>query len=806
MKRILAALAALVPAMALAQVPNPMNAPATGTTGHVYVVGAGNNPQQAADGGVSLGAMAPLNVGTGLSVGGGNLNVTGAPPTGAAGGVLAGTYPNPGFASIAAGTVLANATGSSAAPSATAPGLLGVTATGSTTSRTLATRAADYVNVLDYGASCSSGSDTTAFNAAIAASYTDGIILTPCRTANFGTLPSTTGNNLWQLDGTTNNSSFPIGFYAFGDDLVESVTGSPAALSLSRSAGSVNDYAMLRFDYAGPTTGGTAANVNTVVSANCTSRGNPNTYLWCYNLSNNVYAYGSSQPSTLAATTEKHMPPPTVTVGGTKTTGNVMTVTTNSPSNEAAGTPFNTTYTVLSGDTLTTIATGIAAALNANSAFTGLGLAAASSGAVVTIAVPDEVPVYFTATTSGGSTETLTIGPGFPANAFALGGQMVDVTGLPSVYSGTGVFSEMDFYGNDLDNYNTAGVRGILNLVYGKKSSGLPAVEIGAALSINPSNGDTSQGHVKDGIKIIGLYSNAAIDLTGAAPTGTPLGAIALPDNSKISVSTDGNAYTSWNATLGCWEVGYTAERDLCVEHNSGVAGNELVIKGGTNGNPVTIAAQPDGGDTSVGVQIIAEGNLGVEIGSPSGGVALSTNGLNVAGNIYDNGHQISDTSGNLYSATLTALKNVCSNSSKVLVSCTPAAVQAQPGNPTGTTSTTAVMMGLGVTITPATNGRLLIIISGNGTNTVVASGGHPQIYYGTGTAPVNGAAVTGTAAGSLPIFYNVSGTAPFEPFTVNAITPALTVGTTYWIDLGLFVATSGTASVSSLSVSAVEE
>lgn len=48
---------------------------------------------------------------------GGTGNTSGA--GGSAGGVLSGTYPNPGFASIATGKMLANLTGSSAAPSAT---------------------------------------------------------------------------------------------------------------------------------------------------------------------------------------------------------------------------------------------------------------------------------------------------------------------------------------------------------------------------------------------------------------------------------------------------------------------------------------------------------------------------------------------------------------------------------------------------------------------------------------------------------------------------------------------------------------
>lgn len=66
----------------------------------------------------STGDIAPIGLGGNMTLVGTVLDSTGSggPPSGAAGGVLSGTYPNPGFASIAATTALCNNTVGSAAP------------------------------------------------------------------------------------------------------------------------------------------------------------------------------------------------------------------------------------------------------------------------------------------------------------------------------------------------------------------------------------------------------------------------------------------------------------------------------------------------------------------------------------------------------------------------------------------------------------------------------------------------------------------------------------------------------------------
>ena len=129
---------------------------------------------------------------------------------------------------------------------------------------------------------------------------------------------------------------------------------------------------------------------------------------------------------------------------------------------------------------------------------------------------------------------------------------------------------------------------------------------------------------------------------------------------------------------------------------------------------------------------------------------------------------------------------------------------QAQPADPTGTANTTGLMMGLAGTITPAQTGRVLIVISGDVQNNTISDGAKFQIRYGTGSAPANAAALTGTTAGAL---VNMLGAAAAQrvPFSLNAVVTGLTPGTAYWIDVGLAAVTGGTAAIKNVSVSVIE-
>jgi hypothetical protein len=128
------------------------------------------------------------------------------------------------------------------------------------------------------------------------------------------------------------------------------------------------------------------------------------------------------------------------------------------------------------------------------------------------------------------------------------------------------------------------------------------------------------------------------------------------------------------------------------------------------------------------------------------------------------------------------------------------------PSNPAATTSATAVMMGLGSTIafTPNQSTRLLIIISGQMGNTVAGDVVTAQLRYGTGTAPANGVAVTGTQIAGSQTITSVSA-GQRSGLCLTCILPGLSIGTAYWFDLALNITTGGSGSVTGVNCSIAE-
>jgi hypothetical protein len=123
---------------------------------------------------------------------------------------------------------------------------------------------------------------------------------------------------------------------------------------------------------------------------------------------------------------------------------------------------------------------------------------------------------------------------------------------------------------------------------------------------------------------------------------------------------------------------------------------------------------------------------------------------------------------------------------------------------PTATASTTSVMMGMNLTVTPTRSGTLVISGSGQMANGTINDGATVQLYYGTGAAPTNGAAVSGTALGS-PQTHTSLVAADTAGWSFTIPLSNATIGTTYWIDVALKAVTGGSASVTGVNLAVVE-
>lgn len=152
----------------------------------------------------------------------------------------------------------------------------------------------------------------------------------------------------------------------------------------------------------------------------------------------------------------------------------------------------------------------------------------------------------------------------------------------------------------------------------------------------------------------------------------------------------------------------------------------------------------------------------GGALGTPSSGVGTNLTALNAT---------------QLTSGTLPAAR----------LPLTGLATMAQPSNPSGTTSATAVMMGLGVTtcrFTPTYSTRMYVSIDGVVGNATALGNTGTGGRYGTGAGPANGAAATGSGIGNSQTITSSTANA-LVPFNITGIITVVP-GTTYWVDLTL--------------------
>ena len=108
-----------------------------------------------------------------------------------------------------------------------------------------------------------------------------------------------------------------------------------------------------------------------------------------------------------------------------------------------------------------------------------------------------------------------------------------------------------------------------------------------------------------------------------------------------------------------------------------------------------------------------------------------------------------------------------------------------QPANPSSTTSTTEVMLGLGILITPRSTGTIRFDIRGGAGQQTAAAYMTCTPRYGTGSAPANGGVAAGTTMGpKLTVQLTSVTTGENVPFSILAEVSGLAIGTQYWFDL----------------------
>lgn len=121
---------------------------------------------------------------------------------------------------------------------------------------------------------------------------------------------------------------------------------------------------------------------------------------------------------------------------------------------------------------------------------------------------------------------------------------------------------------------------------------------------------------------------------------------------------------------------------------------------------------------------------------------------------------------------------------------------------PSSTSSATGVMMGLKQSISPTITGRVLITVTGylQGTGATLVES-LTDLRYGVGTAPNNGASLTGTIIASTATHTACSSC--LGAFSLTGAVVGLTPGTPIWIDISL--ASTNTSAAADITVTAIE-
>jgi len=209
-------------------------------------------------------------------------------------------------------------------------------------------------------------------------------------------------------------------------------------------------------------------------------------------LNQNYFAYDAASNRTAVQQNSINR----VKLGGTVTTGNVLTITVKDPSLSGGQTAIS--YTVVGGDTLSTIATKFAAAITADSSLLALGVNATANGSVMSIKSASSNITTYTQSTSGGATTTISLGVtnNFVENAVIGGtkttGNILTITISDAALSGGSTAINYTVLAGDTLNTMATGMKNAINANAGLAAAGITATSAGTAITIKSTSANAT--------------------------------------------------------------------------------------------------------------------------------------------------------------------------------------------------------------------------------------------------------------------------------------------------------------------------
>jgi len=543
-------------------------------------------------------------------------------------------------------------------------------------------------------------------------------------------------------------------------------SGTAAAVSVGTGATLTISNLTINSTNTNPITGAGTVDINIVEFTNTGTGINTTTIV------NNANYIGSLTLGSPLATTS----------GGTGASNSAATTGTILRSNGTGFVPTTATYpnsTTINQILYSSASNTIGGLATANSAILNT-----TSGGVPSLATSPSVSGTITAGTGlTATTGNITATSGnllLPTTTSSVGQVQINTTYFMHAFNGN------TFLGLQCGNFTTTASTnvGIGQFTHSRTSSGGANVGIGYNCQSGGSTNLTGSNNIGIGYSsqqnMTSGTSNIAIGFN-SQQSGT------LTGSSNISIgNSSGSIMTSANFNIGI------GDNTL----NSILTGTENVVIGYNSGTGYTTGSETN--------NII----LGYSIAGTNG----ESNVIRI-GNTSNTKCFITGIVGNTSSNTDTVTINSSTGQLGVLAG-TPGVVGATTvfgtsAAPTGTASTAAyVMLGLGSSwkLTPSVYTSARVTINGQLANGTTGDGINVIISFGTGSAPINGAAVTGTAVGINTIFTDLTGlTTNGAPFSKHAIITGLTPGTAYWFDLQFKAVTGGTASVLNIEFSAQE-